>query len=424
MLARLRSPMALSLADQMLVSAANLALSFWLISHWAPATFGLFALVISISLTGLALHQALTGAQLPLLRARATSAMERSEVLASAWLTALVIAFVIATATALGFWLLGKGDGPGTALAAGFFVGLHVVREHVRTYHFAELEVGQALANDAVHALVVLVGLVATSLLAMAIEPNLVFGLMAAGSIVAIAPSLLSRPADFALRADRAVRHRIALVWHQHARWALMGATASEMQTRGHVLAVGTFFGMAELGAIQAALLLMRPVGLLSMAWGRVARPVMARLFAQDQAKAAARHADRGALALAAVMLLYLAALWLAWPLLRQHVIPAAYDGLQLAVAFWGIATLLGILRAVYSLEAQCVPMFREAFFASAVAMIVVLAGLALAVLAGSATSSILAVAAGEAASLMVLLVILHREVSRRPERSTPAVAN
>ena len=68
MLARLRSPLVLSLADQVLVSAANLGLSFWLIGRWPPASFGIFAIVTSISLTGLALHQALAGSQLPLMQ--------------------------------------------------------------------------------------------------------------------------------------------------------------------------------------------------------------------------------------------------------------------------------------------------------------------------------------------------------------------
>ena len=40
MIARLRSPLVLSMADQILVSATHLILTFWLIHHWAPGKFG------------------------------------------------------------------------------------------------------------------------------------------------------------------------------------------------------------------------------------------------------------------------------------------------------------------------------------------------------------------------------------------------
>lgn len=421
MLARLRSPLVLSLADQVLVSAANLALSFWLISRWPPASFGLFAIVTSIALSGLALHQALAGSQLPLMHARAVDPAERSEVLATAWVIALGVAVLVGTATTAGFIVLGEAPGTAVPALAGGYVALNVCREHVRTYHFAEFEAGHALINDLVHASIVFVIVASAAVLHAEIDLTLVLTALTVASAVAVLPTLLTRAGDFVARIDQGVRRRARSLWHEHGRWALLGAGAAEMQTRGHVAAVSAFFSVADLGIIQAALMLLRPIGLLAMAWSKVARPAMAHMFAQQRIAAAVRYARLSAVGFALATLLYLAALWLAWPLLTEHVLPPAYHGLQAVVPLWGIATLVGLLRSIYSLEAQCVPIFREAFYASAVAMVTVFLGLVLAVAFGTANSTVLAVATGEGAALVVLLLILRRRFGRR--RDLPAAA-
>lgn len=423
MLARLRSPLVLSLADQVLVSAANLGLSFWLIGRWPPASFGIFAIVTSISLTGLALHQALAGSQLPLMQARATDDRERGEVLATAWAIALAVALGAGLATAVGFALVSTTSGVTVALLAGSFVALHVCREHVRTYHFAEFEVGHAVMNDFMHASIVLAIITGAVLLHVEVDLALVLAALAVASGMALLPTLLSRRKDFALRIDRAVRRRMHALWQEHGRWALLGASAAEMQTRGHVAAVSVFFSVADLGIIQAALMLLRPIGLLASAWAKIARPAMAHMFAQQRVSAAVRYAHLSAAGFALATLAYLIALWFCWPMLAAHVLPPAYHGLQAVVPLWGIATLFGLLRSIYSLEAQCVPIFREAFYASAVAMITVFVGLVVAVVFGTATSTVLAVAAGETAALVVLLVILRRRFGRPGDLPVPVTA-
>lgn len=422
-LGRLRSPLMLSLVDQVLVSAANLGLSFWLISRWPPASFGVFAIVTSISLTGLALHQALAGSQLPLMQARATEEAERSEVLATAWAIALAVALGAGLATAVGFVLLSAATGVTVALLAGSFVALHVCREHVRTYHFAVFEVGHAVMNDFVHASIVLAIIAGAVVLHVEVDLAVVLAALAVASGVALLPTLLSRRKDFALRMDLEVRRRMRALWQDHGRWALLGAGAAEMQTRGHVAAVSAFFSVADLGIIQAALMLLRPIGLLANAWAKIARPAMAHMFAQQRVAAAVRYAHLSALGFAVATLLYLIALWFCWPVLAAHALPPAYHGLQAVVPLWGIATLFGLLRSIYSLEAQCVPIFREAFYASAVAMVTVFAGLVLAVAFGTATTTVLAVAAGETAALVVLLLILRRRFGRPADRPVPTAA-
>jgi O-antigen/teichoic acid export membrane protein len=226
-------------------------------------------------------------------------------------------------------------------------------------------------------------------------------------------PTLLGRTADFVLRFDRPVRRRMRRVWQEHARWALMGAAASEMQTRGHVLAVSSFFSVADLGIIQAGLTLLRPVGLFGAAWAKVARPVMAKAFADNRPADAGSYANRSALRFAGMTAAYLVVLWLAWPLLSKYVLPSGYDGLGLVVPLWGATILIGLLRTVYSLEAQCVPLFREAFLASMIAMATILFGLTIAILIGTAASTILVIGAGEGAAMVALIIIIRRHVGR-----------
>ena len=139
----------------------------------------------------------------------------------------------------------------------------------------------------------------------------------------------------------------------------------------------------------------------------------MVKEFAEKRPAAAARYANASAAGFTLAALAYLSALWLTWPLLQAHVLPDNYHGLQAVVPLWGLAVLIGLLRSVYSLEAQCVPLFRQAFFASALAMATIFVGLAIAILVGTAASTVLAVAAGEGAALLALVMIIRRHVGR-----------
>lgn len=424
MIAHLKGPLALSLLDQILVSAFSLILTFWLINQWTPAEFGVFAIVTSLSLAGLAAHQALAGSQLALMFTRAASLEEQFEALTTTWAIALCVAILAGAATATGFWLFGAGHDRSIPCLAGLFVALHVCREHVRTYHFARFEAGRVLGNDLLHALVVLAILGLAVHLGIKVDLALVISALAIASVLAVLPTFLARAGDFAVRLDRPVRRRMRRLWREHARWALMGAAASEMQSRGHVLAVSSFFSIADLGIIQAALTLLRPVGLFGTAWSKVARPVMVKHFAQGRPAAARRYADRSALGFIGMTMVYLVLLWLAWPLLSRHVLPDNYQGLGYVVPLWGIAILIGLLRTVYSLQAQCIPLFREAFFASMVAMVTIFLGLSIAVLAGTAASTIVAVAIGEGASMLALILIIRHHVRRSDAPSISVQGN
>ncbi|WP_159714024.1 lipopolysaccharide biosynthesis protein [Geminicoccus flavidas] len=422
MIGRLRSPLVLSMADQILVSATNLILTFWLIHQWTPGKFGAFAIVLSVSLTGLAAHQALAGSQLALLLVRATSPAERQEVLATTWLVAVGVAVLVGIATTIGFEFFSESHRWATPLLSGLFVALQICREHVRTYHFTRREAGQVLLNDLLQALTVLVALAGAAWVGIEISMMLVVGTLCIATVLACTSTLIRQPGDFTLRFDRKVRRRLRRLWGDHARWALMGAAASEMQTRGHVVAVSTFFSVADLGIIQAALTLMRPVGLLGSAWSKVARPVMARDFAEGRPAAAMRYANLSALGFIGATLVYLMLLWLGWPYLSVNILPAEYGGIGAALPLWGLATLVGLLRTVYSLEAQCVPLFRQSFYASMIAMLTIFVGLAVAVLVGTATSTILVIAIGEAAALVALILIIRRHVDRmRPAPTLPS---
>lgn len=289
MIAPQKRALVLSLIDQVAVSVANLALTFWLINRWPPAQFGVFAIVTSLALSGLAAHQALAGSQLSLMISRAANAEELRQALSTTWTMAIGVASLIGTVTCLGFVLLDPAAGTPVAVLAGLFVGTSICREHVRTYHFARFEAGQVLLNDLLHSGIVFGALTLALLAGLEIDLVLVAAVLMAASVIAMLPTLLQRPLDFAVHLDSKARPRMRRLWREHASWALMGAAASEMQTRGHVFAVGTFFGVAELGVIQAAFILLRPISLLNSAWVKVARPVMAREFAERRPAAASR---------------------------------------------------------------------------------------------------------------------------------------
>lgn len=411
-----------SIGDQALNSAVNLLLSLWLIAVWPPERFGAFGLLFNLAFIAQSLHNALAGAHLPVLLAASRDETERLRIAAMLSVVTVATAAMAALLTIASMLASDPGGAVGLLAAAAAYVAVGVVREHLRLLRFSLFLPGQVLMADlACHVVMAAVLLAVNGL-----EPPslaLVFWALTAGSLAGVAIGLVPRPRLFLFRRDPGLWRRLASLWREQARWAVAGVLVGQAQARGYIFLVGAIYGLAAVGFVSAALMILRPLNLLLTAWAAFARPRLARHYAIGEGQAAHRFAHLSAAAFAVATTGYGVALLVAWPYLTAYVFEAAYAGLGSAVSLCLFASLMTEIRFVYALELQTVPRFRDAFVSSAVGCTVVFAAFTLLLAFDDPALSFLALALGEAAALVVAVRYLaslarSRQTMRALDRS------
>lgn len=408
----MRRSLVVSLLDQGVLSGFNLLLSFALIRFADPSGFGAFVFAATMLLVAGSLQNALILTPLGVIVPGETG-FPRAVTLAT--LGGADRLFRLAAA-GLGAALLALHVAEPAYLAAGaalIYSGLW--RETHRAIFAATDRIGRCLALDAGA-----VGLGALFTVAawavLAPRDAVLVGLSLGNALAVLIVGRGALPAETGIDLARAGYRRF---WDQ-ARWSLLGAGTTEAQYRAYVFMVEAFRGGGALGTIQAGRVLMGPLNLFASAWGRVARPAMARHLAAGNVRAADRVLRDGLLILVAVMAVYFVTLVVAWPLAESHVFRGRYPGIALLCALWGIYTAVQVTQICIGYYVQAAHLFRPLSFVSVAAAsvtIVLLCGLAFDL---PLAWAIIAATIGEAIAL-VWLIVLWRLARRRAAAAGPA---
>ncbi|MBL8572309.1 MAG: O-antigen ligase family protein [Hyphomicrobiaceae bacterium] len=394
----MRRSLVVSLLDQGVLSGFNLLLSFALIRFADPSGFGAFVFAATLLLVAGSLQNALILTPLGVIVPGETG-FPRAVTLAT--LGGADRLFRLAAA-GLGAALLALHAAEPAYLAAGaalIYSGLW--RETHRAVFAATDRIGRCLALDASA-----VGLGALFTVAawavLAPRDAVLVGLSLGNALAVLIVGRGALPAETGIDLARAGYRRF---WDQ-ARWSLLGAGTTEAQYRAYVFMVEAFRGGGALGTIQAGRVLMGPLNLFASAWGRVARPAMARHLAACNVGAADRVLRDGLLILVAVMAVYFVALVVAWPLAETHVFRGRYPGIALLCALWGIYTVVQVTQICIGYYVQAAHLFRPLSFVSVAAAsvtIILLCGLAFDL---PLAWAIIAATVGEAIALVWLIVL------------------
>lgn len=399
----MRRAMTLSLIDQAMLSAFNLGLSVVLIRFASPAEFGLFSYAMAVLLILSSVHNALVAMPISVSipgRPEATKTEVLSVLLrvdhllragllvVSALLMLLVsreLAFLAAAVSACFFWLW---------------------RETHRGIAFADGDAARALRIDTV---AVLASVVAVAALWPFLPPALA---ALGGFAVGNALSVLLQSSRYRLRPIADAIAGYGVFWRD-ARWSLFGAATTEAQFRGYVFAVQSFRGADALGHVQAGRTLMGPLTLIASAWARVARPSMNHALTEQRVSDAHRTLWRGTLGVLALALVYLAVLYLAWPLIDAHLYQGRYPDIEIITIAWGIATFFSVGHICLGTYLQAEKRFRPLAFVSVAAALC--SGTALLVLVTNVPVyyAVFAVALGEFVALVFTLVLIVRQPFR-----------
>lgn len=399
-----------ALVDQAILSLFNLGLNLLLIRSAAPAEFGRFILASSVVLVLTSLQNALVTTPLSVLVPGRVKA-EQDDVLALLRQFDQMLRILAAAVASLICLLTDHSAGYLLAVAAVTYTTLG--REMLRSQVLAFEQTTLCLRIDC---LAVGLSLLATGLLWNVATPAVAsLGGLAFGNLVA---TIVLAPAERRTRLSRpsweivvAYRRRF---WGD-TQWSLIGAGTTELQYRSYVFALELFRDAATLASVQAGRLLLGPLPLVVGAWGRVARPAMARQLAAGDPHAMLRTATQGLAYVLAVGSGYCAVLFIGWSWAERIFFQGRYPEAGAMTAAWGAYMMVVIAHMVLSVPLQAAMRMKElahVTLATATMSCLLLIGLHFEM---PAIYAVFALTAGEVVALIWIFALVVR-LSRSPE--------
>jgi len=328
-----------SLLDQALLSGLNFALGLVLIRLATKESYGVYSQIYVAGIFASTVIEALITGPLTTIapgksvaqRAHLTNLLLRFQ-----WQLSIVLAVLFGIGSGV-VATLTKIDAHPLWLGAAFalYIFANAQREYHRSVSFIEARPRRVLHTDIAYALGVVLG-VGVLLLIGYLSVPAIFLVLGLANIAG-----MWRSTDHGLDASTSAHERgayRAAVGEvlQRGRWALPGALVAWATNYSYLYLAAATLGVAASADLNASRLLLMPISLSVLAWSRVARPIVSRLFAARDWK----HLDRLAWASVAgieiVTIAYVIALWLALPWLQAHVLGAKYHGLEPMVLAWG----------------------------------------------------------------------------------------
>ena len=332
----------LSLGGEGVQSGFHFVLNLILIRMLSAYDFGVFAIAFVLGGIALSYGNALVSvpAAVQMPRLKSPGAMNFQDVAFGS--IALIFAALIGSVVALGL-LLTLGHGV-EALAGGVFVGLWMLRNHVRTVMFARRAMSAVTLSDMSYTASEIVLVTAGLWLDQEGERvTSVLAALAAANLVAIGVALRMLPLRIRISLRSSVWRRYRRIWSDVA-WSLFGTTTWTIQSQGLTFLVAALAGPAAYAPVAAGLVLFSPL--------RQAVNAFINVFRADFVAALGdgryRRLNVTIYSVCALIVLSCAAagaaIWLTWPFLDAHIFAGKFDHAAMPL----IVTLCGLVAALY----------------------------------------------------------------------------
>jgi O-antigen/teichoic acid export membrane protein len=309
-------------------SAFHLGLNLALLHAVTPYEYGIFALVMVIGGLGLTYIRSLTAlpASIAIGRAGGAAAGGALEISFGAAAALLSLLLTIVLVLVLETWL---DEG---AVTGGAFVGLWMMRSHLRTVFFARRRQNLVSLSDLVFTVsgaagAGLVLLNGTHIL------EFTFLVTALANALGIAVLLVLAGPPLRLRPGRHLWRRYRRLWGQ-LRWSLLSVTITNVQGQGMALLVGALAGPAAYAPIAAALVMFVPLRIVGTAFANMMHPEFTALVARGDAARLRRLMLGWLVPLGGVAVLYLMAMLLALPLIQPDSLEHGHFYLMAIIAW------------------------------------------------------------------------------------------
>ena len=412
----MRKSVGIALFDQAILSLFNLGLNLAMIRFAFPAEFGRFIFAAAVVLVLTSLQNALVSTPLSVLIPGRASAEQ--EATTSAIVSADLV-FRLAAAMVAPLLCLLTSTSPAFLIATACATFTTLGRETARSLVLAHERTIDCLRIDAVA--------IATTIVAIAglwwVCSPAVASLagIAIGNAVGIATQSSAKPKT-RMPAKTALRIYRAEFWPD-TQWSLIGAGTTELQYRSYVFALELFRDAAQLAAVQAGRLLLGPLPLVVGAWGRVARPAMARNLAAGDSAGMIRLTTQGMIYVLSVAACYCAALYVIWPFASEKFFQGRYPEVGLMTVAWAGYMVVVVAHMVLSVPLQAAMRLKELAQVTMVTALVtclLLLGLTTTV---PSIYAVFSLAAAEVISLAWILVLVVRLArTSNPALSQPPV--
>jgi O-antigen/teichoic acid export membrane protein len=400
-----------TLTGESVQSAYHFILNIILIRVFAPHEYGLFSIGFMIGVAANVYSSALFAipATIYLPRKCGSSARVLDVTLGS---MALAMCMVLSVVVGIGTWLwLGNLIG---GFFAGGFVGLWALRNHIRAVVLVRRDTNGALSatlSDICYAttgagLLVVISLVAR----IPLTAGSVFGCLCAANAMAILLWLRTQHSRIRVNLGARTFKRYGKLWPEVS-WSLAGAVTTTIQGQCQMLLVAGFAGPAAFAPIAAGFVLISPIRILSGTMLNVLRPDLSRRSALGDLQSVRKMM----LFTDGVLLLFCLAyglfLWLAWPLLGDHLYARSFAAEPMGFIV-GIAWLTGTTCCIYQpllALGQVRSRFRDTTLATLVGGTAGCAAIWLLLLSFGPAVSTVGVFTGEAVTLFLLWMVKRR---------------
>ena len=361
----------LSIVDQVLLSGLNFAVGMCLIRFGTKSDYGLYSQLFAASLFAVGVLEALIGSPMVTLSAH-MNATQRAQMVRRLrrfqWVAGLGLGLLFGIGAG---WVVHGNLPELEAMPAGLAFGLYVftstLREFRRSVWYMESDLGSLLRSDGAYVLAAM-GLGGLLWWSDHLGASTVLGALSLANVLA---GLLGRgptaeSADAADGAEPPWRHTLAQIWDK-GKWAVPGTAVAWLGSYGFLYLTSAMSGVQATADVSAARLPLVPVGLMVVAWSRVARPVAGRMLNAHDWPGLNRltWASLGAIELLTVV--YLTMLMLAFPWLESHVLSAKYQGVHPLVWAWGVFFLVTVPRNIAGTWMASIGAFRQLFIEACV---------------------------------------------------------
>jgi O-antigen/teichoic acid export membrane protein len=401
-----------SLTEQGFASTLNLATNLWLIRHLVPADYGLFVLATNAALILCNVQGGMTIAHLMTLPPGPPTRPERNRpermILSMTLLLVVVSGLLSVGAVTVFDWRTVT-----IPAAIALYLPALMLYSYTRSLAFSRglVMTGAAQSGAVLLIAAALLGLTLLLGAAQGVDLALLILAMAYGGAGVITLMRLCGGMFGQLRLHDLLHFR---TYARESLWVLIGIGSIELLGRFNSVIVSVWFDTAAVGTLGATQLLLRPIGMVVSAWSLIGRVGMVeRREAQDWA-GFVRTVLQSMAGSLAISVPWVAAVYLAWPLISAHLFGGRYADDAWIVLLSGLSTIVGVVLFVLSLGFQSLRRFRLlAYTDMAGALVAIAATLLLVMLHFGFAMSLVGMMTGQILDLVLLGFMLFKILPR-----------
>ena len=397
--------------DQLAISSVHFLVGLLFIYRGTPEQYGLFSFFMAVFALLASLQNSMVNTPLMVLAPRlppeTRATFERG--LWGVLSLGVPVAMILLLLSFGALRLCGRGA-EFTALEVPVFalsLAPLMLRDFWRAQEYARLRPGAALRRDLSFSILTLM-MLALLLALQAVRVGPVLAAMALAALAVVTgPSL---PLWSPPPGRREIAGSFERAWAL-SQWSLLGATSSWFQNSAYVYLPFFLLGVREVAYLAAARLLMTPAWLLAQSWGNYFRPLASKNLATGNTSGALHTFARSNVLLLGFLGIFTAVILVALKALPEAWIPGPYRGIGTYVALWALIILITTIHTNASSLLQASLAFKSLALRSLGAALLTVGLTALLILELGLAGALVARVIGEVILMILLLAGLRKAV-------------